>query len=153
MRQMDESTALLAQLGEIPEPLRQQAQQRQQDYLRREHAQMLEALPEMATREGFERVSRTVSDVAKTYGFDSREIGAVSDHRLVKLLKDFGELKARVADAGQTKPRAAKTDTPAPRRPGKANGKAAQARMIAEAAQSRDPRVKAAAAARLLNGE
>ena len=98
MRQQAELTEAMEQMGGIPPALQQQAAQRNEQRLRQEHDLMLKAIPEWSEKETFDRDRALIFETAKQYGLDN-EIGQISDHRIVKLLRDFSRLLGKSTEA------------------------------------------------------
>lgn len=99
MRQQDELNQLMNAAGQLPPELQQQAQERMQQTLEKEREALVRAIPEWSDRETYDRDKQGILDVTKEYGFSEREIGAVMDHRVVKLLRDHHRLLNQKAEA------------------------------------------------------
>ena len=93
LRSYQELQTLVNLLPEVPEQYRSQAAQMQQQHLQTEQARLLEVLPEWKDANNFEAGRSAINGLAGEYGFSPAETAGISDHRLVKLLKDFADMK------------------------------------------------------------
>lgn len=60
-----------------------------QEYIKGEHKQALEKLPELKTKEGAEKFYESfTTGLGKHYGFEKEDVDQVADHRLLLLAKD-----------------------------------------------------------------
>jgi hypothetical protein len=116
LRSRQELSALVNLLPEIPQELQQQAGAMQQQHLQQEQARLLEVLPEWRDANTFAADREIISNTVAEYGFNDADMSAVTDHRLIKLLHDYGKLRQRMAQAQETAQRVDKS----PKKPAKA---------------------------------
>lgn len=69
-------------------------QQQHQELVRREHETLMGFYPEWRTPEVFQEAATKMVGLGTEYGFSAEEIGAMSDHRYFRILKDLGDLRA-----------------------------------------------------------
>ena len=86
----------MAQYLNLPPEVKQQIAQQQIEHLRAQHGQMLAAIPEWKDQAAFEKGRLAIFDLGKEYGVD---LSRVSDAKVVKMLHDFGRLKAQIKGA------------------------------------------------------
>ena len=103
----------------IPPAALQVLAEREQEAAARERAAVLRAIPTWAKPEVYEADAAVMLDFLKTYGFGKRDLDAVGDHKLVKLLYDSSKVWAkakqlRAAPSTRNTARAGQ-NTPAPR--------------------------------------
>lgn len=129
----------------LPPEAHQALQQRRQAVLAREGEHMLQAIPEWKEEVTFNADRKEMQTMATEYGFSEHEFQTVSDHRLVKLLRDHTKLKARVEKAGkEIRPDKRKPTKPG-RKPRETTAQQSQSKLIAAAKESDNPDVKLAA--------
>jgi hypothetical protein len=124
---------------------------RRQAVLARENQRMLEAIPEWSEATVFQADRKNMQTLAGEYGFSEREFQTVSDHRLVKLLRDFTNMRARIHKAqNEAKPmRKGKTTKPGHKT---AKPRANADTLVKNASASTDQKVKDAAIQTLIEG-
>jgi hypothetical protein len=122
--------------------------QRRQAVLARENQRMLEVIPEWEDNTVFQTDRKVMQSLAGEYGFSEREFKTVSDHRLVKLLRDYSNLRSRVEKARtEAKPISKGKQT----KPGRQVAKSRDtAKLVENAKASSDPAVKDAAITQLI---
>lgn len=81
---------------QLPPEVQQRIQQQQGQYLREQHGQMLEAIPEWKDQKVFEQARGQIFELGKEYGVD---LSRVADHRVVKMLNDYAKLRASIRTA------------------------------------------------------
>jgi len=152
MRQSDQlANALQMAGGEIPPQLKQQMQTQQAAHLEREHGLMMQAIPEWKDPEVFKADRAEISKIGADYGLTPKELGAIMDHRVVKLLRDHSRLlKAQATAKGNLERLKAVPSKPGRKAPittasGRLN------KQIADAASGNDSAAKGAAIDALLN--
>lgn len=96
-----------ARSPEMVERLRAQ----QADYLHRERGFLLQALPDWSNPATATAEQQGIADLMRGYGYSDSEIGAIADHRTVKILRDFAQLKALVSDIPAKEKREGKAQT------------------------------------------
>lgn len=89
----------MGQYMNIPPEVRQRIAQQQVEYLTEQHGKMLQAIPEWKDQAAFEKGRLLIHDLGKEYGVD---LSKVADHRVVKMLRDFSTLKARIKGARES---------------------------------------------------
>lgn len=107
MRARDELNLLVSALGQnVPPQARAAMEEITQRQLAQERAAMLNAIPQWRDKKAMLADQEEILDFVKRYGFNERELSAVSDHRLVKLLRDMakGHAAAKQAAAQAKKP-------------------------------------------------
>ena len=77
-------------------------------YREQQKAKLLEAIPEWSDQAALQRDLSNIMDVAKTYDFSDRDIRAVMDHRVFRLLRDMANLRAQVGQVTDAKAKLAK---------------------------------------------
>jgi len=88
----------------IPPEKLQEIQQHQRQYLEQQHNLMLEAMPEFKDANTFKTAKDSIFAMAKEYGVED-VIGQVTDHRIVKMLRDYAQLREGIRAAkGAVKP-------------------------------------------------
>lgn len=95
MSQYDELQQMTQYLN-LPPEAREQIQQRQTAYLQEQHGLMLQAIPEWKDQSAFEKGRAAIFDLGKEYGVD---LSRVTDHKVVKMLRDFATLKSAIKSA------------------------------------------------------
>jgi len=95
MQQSQELQEMAGYLN-LPPEAKQKIAQQQLQYLQGEHAAMLNAIPEFKDQAAFEKGRLAIFELGKEYGVDTSR---VTDHRVVKMLHDFGRLKAQIKGA------------------------------------------------------
>ena len=149
MAQQAEVQQLMAAQGEIPPAMREEAGKRQAAYIQQQHQLMVEAIPEMQTRDGFARVRDQIMPVFEEYGVSADEAGQINDHRLIKIAYDMARLKGKITKAAElpekVKKAAVPRGTPKPR-----ERKSDLDKMIAAAKASNSDDLKYAAIDKLL---
>jgi hypothetical protein len=88
----------LAQHVQLPPQQVEVIKQQQEQYLTQQHELMMQAMPELNDKATFTKVKQGIMDLANEYGV-ADIVGQVSDHRVVKLLKDFAELRGSIKAA------------------------------------------------------
>ena len=99
IRSRQELSAIIAQLPEIPPALLQQAVQAQRTHLDTERAALREAKAEWKDPEVFRAAQDQMLETVEVYGFNRTDLDMVLDHRLVKLVYDYSQLKKKFAAA------------------------------------------------------
>ena len=99
MRQQDEIERLASHLNTMPPELIGKAQADIQQTLQREHHLMLEAIPAWKDKTQFDLGRGAIHELASEYGAE-KLVAGVSDHRIVKMLNDFAQLKAAIKASG-----------------------------------------------------
>lgn len=95
--QMQELTDL-AQYVQLPPQQMEVIKARQEQYLTQQHQLMLQAMPELNDKAAFTKAKQGIMSLASEYGVQDI-VANVSDHRVVKLLKDFVELRDSIKAA------------------------------------------------------
>lgn len=95
MQQYDELQQMTQYL-QLPEPVRAEIAERQRGYLQEQHGLMLQAIPEWKDQAAFEKGRTEIFALGKEYGVD---LSKVTDHKVVKMLKDFATLKNAIKSA------------------------------------------------------
>jgi hypothetical protein len=103
MARISEAQELLSLVGNIPQEYVQQAREQQRQHLMREHELMVQVMPEMADPVQYHKLKTDVFSLAAEYGVED-VIGQVSDHRIVKMLRDFSTLRNNLKKATTLKP-------------------------------------------------
>ena len=88
----------LAQYVQLPPQQMEVIKARQEQYLTQQHQLMLQAMPELNDKAAFTKVKQGIMGLASEYGVQDI-VAQVSDHRVVKLLKDFVELRDSIKAA------------------------------------------------------
>ena len=151
MRQQDELAEVMQQMGGIPPGLQEQAAQRNQQRLQHEHERMLEAIPEWKEKETFDRDRGQIFETAKQYGLGD-EIGQISDHRIVKLLRDFSRLLSKSTEGETLKKEIHKASTVKGRKPRLKTKQSALDKQVSEAMASNNVDTRLDAIDKLLGG-
>jgi hypothetical protein len=99
MRQQDEIERLAAHMGSLPPELVAKSQAEIQQQLQREHHLMLEAIPAWKDKGQFDLGRGAIHALATEYGAE-KLVSQVTDHRIVKMLNDFAQLKAAIKASG-----------------------------------------------------
>jgi hypothetical protein len=89
----------MGQYMNVPQEVRERIATQQVAYLSEQHGLMMQAIPEWKDQAAFEKGRLAIHDLGKEYGVD---LSKVSDHRVVKMLRDFSALKARIKGAKDT---------------------------------------------------
>jgi hypothetical protein len=150
IRARGELTEVLSLLGELPDELLQRGRQQYAKTVDEERSALLGIKPEWADIDAYRAAKGQMAQAVSEYGFRPAELEAIVDHRLVKLVWDFSELKRRVdaAKAGRKRQvRDHKTSRPANRA---ASGNATRTEQQQRAAASSRSEDKAAAIAGIL---
>ena len=115
---------------EIAQAARAEAESDYRDTLSRERSALIESIPEFSDPVKYQTSIKGMTGLVKEYGFSAHELGNVIDHRLVKMIKDYSELKNRVTTAET----AGKRVINSPRKPAgkvsKPNAKAARDDLV-----------------------
>jgi hypothetical protein len=82
----------------IPPEKIEQVQAEQKAYMDAQHAQMVETVPEMATREGYEKLKGAMMELGEEYGV-AHLVPQIDSAGFVKMMRDYVELRAAVAKA------------------------------------------------------
>ena len=99
IRSRQELSAIIAQLPEIPPALLQQAVAAQRQHVDSERAALREAKAEWKDPEVFRAAQDQMLETVSVYGFNRTDLDMVLDHRLVKLVYDYSQLKKQYAAA------------------------------------------------------
>lgn len=124
-----------------------------EDMKKYEKAKTLEAIPEWASPEAYQKDADKIGNLLLEYGYNAKEVQNVYDHRLTKLVRDFTLLREKAKNVDTTKkklritPKKLKGKHTQTRKTGK---KIALKRKIETATASKDNRVKADAVTDLL---
>lgn len=98
LRKSEELNHLAQFLGAVPPELIEKANAVQQETVKREFTQMLDAIPQWKNAVEFDKGREAIYDLAKSYGLE-RDISKVVDHRVIKMLYDFSRLKTGIRTA------------------------------------------------------
>ena len=130
MRERDQLRQLIqAAGGQVPEEVQKAMQQNMQQHLEREHRAMLEAIPDWSDQTVFKADRTAIVELGEQYGFSVEDISQISDHRAVKMMRDYSRLlQSRKANVEQIKQSA----KPKPK-PKTQNAKSAQQRRFDQA--------------------
>ena len=141
-------SALVNSLGQLPPETMAILDAQKQQTLVRETKAMNQAIPEWEDKQAYIRDDKQMLGLASNYGFTESEYRGVIDHRLIKIVRDFALLRARVEGAKVN----------AIKNPGRKQSRRKvqqkrgvnQEQMIKAAQQSNNPAIKDAAIAKLL---
>lgn len=96
-------------------------QQRQQQFLQAEQAALVDRIPELKTSEGMQAFRSDANKHGSHYGFSAEELGGITDHRMLVVLKDaiaWRKLQEQKPAALDKAKDAAPVQQPGPRRSG-----------------------------------
>lgn len=133
----------LIELGAKPQEVtNSMTQESHQRLLQEENTKLVQAFPEVGTKEGRAKFFNEVAEVANEFGFSTDELRQVTDHRVFTLAhwakKGMQAEKARTA----AKAKAQKAPPATPRKPGqpakKANGNRQAMRKLSQSGSIRD---------------
>jgi hypothetical protein len=97
MQKYDEVNQL-SQHVQLPPQALEAIRQQQQQYLQQQHQLMLQVMPELGDQAVFTATKEGIMSLAKEYGVVDIVAG-VSDHRVVKMLRDFANLRSSIRTA------------------------------------------------------
>lgn len=92
LREAQQMLELVPEAQRDPNTVRQ-LQHQQQQHLQREQSMLLEALPGWSDPITAGTEQKQIHGLLRGYGFTDAEIGAIADHRAVKMMRDYAELK------------------------------------------------------------
>ena len=82
----------------VPPEKVQQVQAEQKAYMDAQHQQMVETVPEMATREGYEKLKGQMFALGREYGVEHL-VGQIDAAGFVKMMRDYIELREGIKTA------------------------------------------------------
>lgn len=103
-------------LNTVPEHIRQAAVAQRENFVKAEFQNLLTAIPEWKDAVAFDSGRKAVFALAAEYGLE-QDMGAVVDHRVVKLLHDYARLKANIRQAKETLVPKVEASAPTGRKP------------------------------------
>lgn len=95
--QMEVFNSTFGSLNQVQEQLRAEAENKRGELLQREHQSMLTKHPEFADQAKFTEFQNKVIPVFGEFGFSAQELGGITDHRMIGVMKElleYRELKA-----------------------------------------------------------
>ena len=99
------------------------------DYVDRETTRTMETILDWSDKAVRIEDLKSISALMSEYGFTSAEQGATVDHRQVKLLRDYDQLRRRLKSAGESEVRTRRNQPSGKRRKAAERKKTAQARF------------------------
>ena len=122
---------LVAQrLGREPTPEeRTEAANLYSQYVERENSNTLDVISDWSDKAVRTEDLKSISTLLSEYGFSAAEQGATVDHRQVKLLRDYDQLRRRLKSAGDAEVRTRRNQPSGKRRKAAARKKTAQDRF------------------------
>lgn len=148
MQQERELSQVLSMLPEVPPELVQYVQTRQAEHIEKEYNALINVLPEWKDTAVYQADRTAMIEHLKAYGFGPGELDSISDHRLMKYVRDNMARERRAKAVMTPQPKA-------PSKPVKSGGtkkqaeEAARARLF-KAAQTGGTQEKVAAITELL---
>jgi hypothetical protein len=103
LRHLEEVNRLTQYLDVIPPEVKQQAALEMQHTIKQEFTRMLDVIPQWKDAVEFNKGKDSIYTLAKEYGLE-RDIGQVSDHRVIKLLYDYSRIRDNLQAAKEMKP-------------------------------------------------
>ena len=100
LRERNEVSAILEKVAHAvtPEMVEQTRVERDQ-HIAQERTKLLEAVPDWQDAEKYQADREAIVELAKEYSVTEAEVAQTNDHRLVKMMRDFVELKKLVGSA------------------------------------------------------
>jgi hypothetical protein len=147
MIQRQEINAIMQTIGEVPPEVHQALKQQHQANLVRENQLMIDAVPDWKDTKVFTQDRITMKSLTDSYGFSEQELNTVTDHRLVKMIRDYSLLKLKLEKADPKQVKKQHKQTASRRKPSKQKR---SDNFINEAAASNNQQLKNAAIAQLL---
>ena len=130
LRKNRELQVVAQRLGRPPTAAEQaEAAQLYGQYVDRENSSAMEAIPDWSDSGVRTEDLKSISALMTEYGFSASEQGATVDHRHVKLLRDYDQLRRRLKVAGESEVRDRKNQPSGRRRKTAARKKTAQTRF------------------------
>ena len=100
MKVKEEAEYLLSYVENLPPEVRAKAERDAIVDYQREMKLLRDAIPEVSTKEGGDRVKSAIYDLMeKDYNVSRHRVDQIKDHLTVKVLYDFARLKASIKDA------------------------------------------------------
>lgn len=151
----NKSLATLAEMRElagmmeaVPEEVRARTVEQFKLEREKQRALVFDTIPAWKDAGQFEKGKAAINALAKEYGIEDL-VGAMIDHRAIKVLHDFASLKAAVREA-RDKVRPLRPDVPHGKQPAPGKPATDAEKLIARAKATGRPEDQAAAAAALL---
>lgn len=105
MKQLDELSNLSQYLDVVPPEVKERAVAEMKQVVRDEFNLMIDAIPQWKDAVEFSKGKNAVYELAQEYGIE-KDLGKVTNHKVIKLLYDFARIKEGIAAAKELKPQA-----------------------------------------------
>ena len=148
LRQLEKSSMLLQYVDQLPDHIKQAAQQQAVVDYQQQMSILMDTIPEARTPEGAQAMRAAIYGLAAEYGVARRDVDQIKNAVTIKMMHDFARLKAGIKAAKDNVKPLRSTDPKAAQGVVKPTSELQQ--LTAQAKRTRNPQDEAAAVAALL---
>ena len=148
LRQLEKSSMLLQYVDQLPDHIKQAAQQQAVVDYQAQMSILMDTIPEARTPEGAQAMRTAIYGLAAEYGVARRDVDQIKNAVTIKVMHDFARLKAGIKAAKDNVKPLRSTD-PKPVQ-GRATPTSELSQLTAQAKRTRNPQDEANAVAALL---
>ena len=148
LRQLEKSSMLLQYVDQLPDHIKQAAQQQAVVDYQAQMSILMDTIPEARTPEGAQAMRTAIYGLAAEYGVPRRDVDQIKNAVTIKMMHDFARLKAGIKAAKDNVKPLRSTD-PKPVQ-GRATPTSELSQLTAQAKRTRNPQDEANAVAALL---